>query len=87
LTEAGQAAAAAAAAVAHDEGKAATEPEDHSAMADELEESIATLMLSPSEQQSKMALLDEGFSEWTRKDFRAFTSALELFGRRDTEVS
>lgn len=56
-------------------------------MADELEESIATLMLSPSEQQSKMALLDEGFSEWTRKDFRAFTSALELFGRRDTEVS
>lgn len=29
--------------------------------------------------------MDEGFADWTRKDFRSFTSALEQYGRKDSE--
>lgn len=29
--------------------------------------------------------MDEGFADWTRKDFRSFTSALEQYGRNDRE--
>ena len=53
--------------------------------ADRLEEEIreGKFDLSPAEQAEKEALLKDGFGSWSKKDFKAFLSAMERNGRKD----
>jgi len=39
--------------------------------------------LSPEDEQEKASLLAEGFPDWSRKDFKAFCSSVEIHGRYD----
>jgi SWI/SNF-related matrix-associated actin-dependent regulator of chromatin subfamily A member 5 len=43
------------------------------------------VQLNAKELALKRKLLDEGFGDWTRKDFKSFTNALEQFGRKDKD--
>lgn len=61
------------------------EEEDPAEIADRLEAELPSMQLSDKEQAAKAKLLEEGFENWTRKDFRSFVNALEQFGREDTE--
>lgn len=63
----------------------ASDSNDPLVEADALEASLPDLQLSEDEQALKKELLEEGFGDWTRKDFRSFTNALEQFGRKDKE--
>lgn len=47
---------------------------------------MPTLVLSAKDEKEKKKLMEEGFGDWTRKDYRAFTAALEQFGRKDREA-
>jgi hypothetical protein len=41
--------------------------------------------LTEAEAARKAELMEEGFPDWTRKDFRCFCAALEQYGRKDRE--
>jgi SWI/SNF-related matrix-associated actin-dependent regulator of chromatin subfamily A member 5 len=60
--------------------------EDLLAEAEAVEASLPTLVLSAKDEKEKKKLMEEGFGDWTRKDYRAFTAALEQFGRKDREA-
>jgi len=60
--------------------------EDLLAEAVAVEASLPTLALSAKDEKEKKKLMEEGFGDWTRKDYRAFTAALEQFGRKDREA-
>uniref|UniRef100_A0A7S2WPA6 Uncharacterized protein n=2 Tax=Rhizochromulina marina TaxID=1034831 RepID=A0A7S2WPA6_9STRA len=62
-----------------------SDEEDPSAIADRLENETQTMQLSDREQATKTKLLEEGFGDWTRKDFKCFVAALEQHGREDTD--
>ena len=51
--------------------------------ANQLERSLSQHCLSPEEEAQKKKLLDEGFPDWSRKDFRSFCASIERFGRFD----
>jgi len=49
--------------------------------ADEMEAKLSEFKLSEADQLEKTRLQAEGFPDWSRKDFKAFCSALERHGR------
>jgi len=51
-----------------------------------LEKALAELQLSAEEKEEKERLEAEGFKDWSRKDYKALTSALERHGRNNKEV-
>jgi SWI/SNF-related matrix-associated actin-dependent regulator of chromatin subfamily A member 5 len=57
-----------------------------SSQLEDLEALLPTLGLPPKDQALKNRLVEEGFGDWTRKDFRSFTLALEQFGRKDRDA-
>jgi hypothetical protein len=57
--------------------------DDPQAEAEAIEAQLPNLQLSEEETELKRQLLAEGFGDWTRKDFRSFSNALEQFGRKD----
>lgn len=52
-------------------------------LADNKEKELFTLELSEEEEQERKLILAEGFPDWSRKDFKAFCTALERHGRYD----
>ena len=48
-----------------------------------LEQKKAAMLLSEEELAEKQALFDEAFPSWNRRDYRAYVSACEKFGRSD----
>jgi len=53
--------------------------------AEQIEQTLPALQLSEADQALKAKLLEEGFGDWTRKDFRSLCTALEALGRQDKE--
>ena len=53
---------------------------------EDLQDLLPTLKLNAKDEALKKKLLEEGFGDWTRKDFRSFTLALEQFGRKDRDA-
>lgn len=53
--------------------------------AETYEASLASYQLSEDDEKLKSELLAEGFPDWTPRNFRAFCSALESYGRYDFE--
>lgn len=51
--------------------------------AEHLESSLDQYCLTPEEDVERSKLLAEGFPDWGRKDFKAFCTALERYGRYD----
>jgi len=51
--------------------------------ASKIELTVEQFCLTPEEEHEKKKLLAEGFPDWSKKDFRAFTTSLELHGRFD----
>lgn len=51
--------------------------------AEDLESGLSDYKLSEAEETEQKRLLSEGFPDWSKKDFKAFCSALELHGRYD----
>jgi SWI/SNF-related matrix-associated actin-dependent regulator of chromatin subfamily A member 5 len=49
----------------------------------ELENKLSDFVLSPVEQAEKDKLRQEGFPDWSKKDFKAFCTASEVHGRYD----
>jgi len=49
----------------------------------EMEGMLNQFVLTPPEQEEKAKLLSEGFADWSKKDLKAFCSALETHGRYD----
>jgi SWI/SNF-related matrix-associated actin-dependent regulator of chromatin subfamily A member 5 len=48
-----------------------------------LEKDLDSIRLSESEEEEKTNLLEEGFPDWSRKDFKSFCASLEKHGRYD----
>lgn len=57
--------------------------EDYLAEADKQEATLDELKLSEEEEEERKKLFAEGFPDWSRKDFKAFCSSLEKYGRYD----
>lgn len=57
--------------------------EDYFVEADKQEATLDQLKLTPEEEEEKKKLFAEGFPDWSRKDFKAFCSSLEKYGRYD----
>lgn len=53
--------------------------------AEELESQLDSFKLSDEDVKEKKALEDDGFPDWSRKDYKAFCAALERRGRYDFE--
>ena len=51
-----------------------------------LEAEVPTLVLPPKDEARKRRLLEEGFGDWTRKDLRSVTNALEQLGRAQRDA-
>eukprot|EP00547_Thalassionema_nitzschioides_P003190 CAMPEP_0194214352 /NCGR_PEP_ID=MMETSP0156-20130528/15501_1 /TAXON_ID=33649 /ORGANISM="Thalassionema nitzschioides, Strain L26-B" /LENGTH=1063 /DNA_ID=CAMNT_0038942583 /DNA_START=94 /DNA_END=3285 /DNA_ORIENTATION=+ len=50
-------------------------------LAQEMEQELTSLSLSLEDATERNKLLEEGFPDWSRKDYKAFTTALEDHGR------
>lgn len=50
-----------------------------------LEEELVGMVLSEERKTEKQLLIDQAFSDWNRKDFRAYVSACEKNGRENLE--
>jgi SWI/SNF-related matrix-associated actin-dependent regulator of chromatin subfamily A member 5 len=53
--------------------------------ADEMEAQLSQFELTQEQRSEKDMLLAEGFPDWSRKDFKAFCSSLERYGRWDLD--
>jgi SWI/SNF-related matrix-associated actin-dependent regulator of chromatin subfamily A member 5 len=53
--------------------------------AEEMESQLSKFELSKEQREEKAKLLDEGFPDWSRKDFKTFCSSLERHGRYDLD--
>ncbi|GAX28328.1 SWI/SNF-related matrix-associated actin-dependent regulator of chromatin subfamily A member 5 [Fistulifera solaris] len=57
--------------------------EDYLEEAARQEATLDDIKLTPQEEEEKKKLFAEGFPDWSRKDFKAFCSGLEKYGRYD----